>query len=72
MSAAKAVVQDMFKEAAARRSYWRQRDATRADEDWNEWRRDSDSLAHVRLPPCVGREPLWVRTTAPDSAAGLH
>lgn len=52
MSAAKAVVQDMFKEAAARRTYWRQRDATREDEEWNEWRRHHDDIAQVRwFPP---------------------
>jgi hypothetical protein len=69
MSAAQAVVQDMFKEAAARRTYWRQRDATRADEEWNEWRRDHDDITQVRWFPLSPQTPLCV-STAQSGAAG--
>jgi hypothetical protein len=69
MSAAQAMVQDMFKEAAARRAYWRQRDATRADEEWNEWRKDHNNITHVRWFPLSPQTPLCVYT-APSGAAG--
>lgn len=49
MSVAKEVVQDMFKEAAARREYWRLHDAMRHDEEWTAWRRDCEGHEQVCL-----------------------